>query len=154
MDIRLPVSRDGVTWETIAEKTFEDINIKKKVILLEEPVDTRYVRLTVPSTAQRGTTCIKEFEVYESGALVGIESIDDTADLDDLLIWPNPVSRGTKVHLNGNGHVSVCSLQGILIAEYYFSADCVIPTDGLKAGIYIVRLDNGEEIKTGKLIVK
>lgn len=117
-------------------------------------MDTRYVRLTVPSTAQRGTTCIKEFEVYESGALVGIESIDDTADLDDLLIWPNPVSRGTKVHLSGNGHVSVCSLQGILIAEYYFSADCVIPTDGLKAGIYIVRLDNGEEIKTGKLIVK
>lgn len=44
-------------------------------------MDTRYVRLTVPSTAQRGTTCIKEFEVYESGALVGIESIDDTADL-------------------------------------------------------------------------
>lgn len=151
---KVAVSRDGVTWETIAEKTFEDINIKKKVILLEEPVDTRYVRLTVPGTAQRGTTCIKEFEVYESGALVGIESIDDTADLDDLLIWPNPVSRGTKVHLNGNGHVSVCSLQGILIAEYYFSADCVIPTDGLKAGIYIVRLDNGEEIKTGKLIVK
>ncbi len=151
---RVAISQDGTNWETVGEQTFADVNIDKKVISLDEPVETRYVRLTIPSTAQQGTTCIREFEVYESNRPIGIKNLDDAANAGELSIWPNPVSRGTKVHLNDNGQVSVCSLQGVLLAEYYFPTDCVIPTDGLKAGVYVVRLDNGKEIKTGKLIVK
>ena len=129
------------------------MNEKRKMILLEKPVDARYVRLTIPGTAQTGTTCIKEFEVYKSGSLVGIEGVS-TTDSDALLISPNPVSRGTDIRLNGKGMVRFYSLQGTCVAESNVGDDFRVSTNALEAGMYVVRLNNGKNIKTGKLIVK
>lgn len=150
---KVAISEDGTSWNAIAEKTFDDVNEKRKMILLEKPVDARYVRLTIPGTAQTGTTCIKEFEVYKSGSLVGIEGVS-TTDSDALLISPNPVSRGTDIRLSDKGMVRFYSLQGVCIAECNVGDDLLAPTDDLEAGMYLVRLNNGKNIKTGKLIVK
>lgn len=150
---RVSVSNDGTTWKQVGEKTFADVTEKQKTILLEAPVETRYVRLYIPSTAQPGTTCIKEFEVYEAGSLVGIETVD-TSDSNVLSISPNPVSRGTGIRLNDKGTVSFYSLQGVCVAEYEVDDSLTVPTDRLEAGMYMVRLNNGKSLKTGKLIVK
>ena len=150
---KVVISEDGTSWNAIAEKTFDDVNEKRKMILLEKPVNARYVRLTIPGTAQTGITCIKEFEVYKSGSLVGIEGVS-TTDSDALLISPNPVSRGTDIRLNDKGMVRFYSFQGVCIAEYNVGDDLLAPTDDLEVGMYLVRLNNGKNIKTGKLIVK
>lgn len=150
---KVAISEDGTSWNAIVEKTFDDVNEKRKMILLEKPVDARYVRLTIPGTAQTGTTCIKEFEVYKSGSLVGIEGVS-TTDSDALLISPNPVSRGTDIRLSDKGMVRFYSLQGVCIAECNVGDDLLAPTDDLEVGMYLVRLNNGKNIKTGKLIVK
>lgn len=151
---KVAISKDGTSWETIADKNFDDVNKNQKSIVLDAPVSSRYVRLTIPSTAQNGTTCIKEFEVYKAGSLVGMEAVMDELDSNVLQICPNPVSRGTEVQLNDNGKVRILTLQGTLVTEYYVAGDRRVPTNLMEAGIYMLQLDNGKKIKTGKLIVK
>ena len=46
------------------------------------------------------------------------------------------------------------SLQGVCIAECNVGDDLLAPTDDLEVGMYLVRLNDGKNIKTGKLIVK
>lgn len=151
---RVSTSEDGVNWTLAGEETFADVTEKQKTILLETPVETRYVRLSIPGSAQSGTTCIKEFEVYEAGPSVGIEETGMEEGSDVLHITPNPVLRGTDIRLNDRGMVSIYSLQGTCVAESNVGDDLRVSTGDLEPGMYIVRLNNGKNIKTGKLIVK
>jgi len=61
------------------------------------------------------------------------------------------ISNG-QIILNGQGTVQVYDITGRMINSY--NEVTTIATDGMASGIYMLRLINGNDIKTQKIVVK
>ena len=96
---------------------------------------------------------IPKFEacyVEESG---GIE--ESTISSDVVKVYPNPVLAGNEVRISvdGNATVSIYSISGVKVMDFVCQGEASIPTDGMK-GIYIIKVDTENGVKTAKLVVK
>lgn len=140
---------NGSDWKEVASPTFESSAKSRKEAVLEKPETARYVRLEVP---QSGTNRIAEFEVYRYNA-TGINEVEEFSR-EELIIYPNPVTRGEKVRLDGTGILRIYSLQGILVHQQEVKGLSFIPTDNLTSGYYIIQLTNESVTKQAKLIVR
>ena len=67
-------------------------------------------------------------------------------------LYPNPVAAGMPVQLGTTANVEVYNLNGALVSNQ--KAVDAIATEGLTAGIYVVRIVDGDKIATTKLIIK
>lgn len=143
---------NGADWKQVAAATFEEKTMERKAITLDKPETARYVRLDIPQTNQYGTNHIKEFEIYQYVA-TGIKDTKSSSPEQELLMYPNPVSKGMNVQLNKNGIVKIYSLKGTLLHQQNLVEGASVSTSGLIPGSYVIQVTNENEMKQGKLIV-
>ena len=62
------------------------------------------------------------------------------------------ISNG-EIIINGEGLVQVIDLLGHILVQRRDGA-CTVSTDGMAPGIYVLRLINGEKVKTQKIIIR
>ena len=67
-------------------------------------------------------------------------------------LYPNPVAAGMPVQLGTTANVEVYNLNGALVSNQ--KAVDAIATEGLTAGIYVIRIVDGDKMATTKLIIK
>lgn len=86
---------------------------------------------------------------------VGIGAFDD--DGDGMSVYPNPAGAVIHVEATGVQQVAVYSVEGRKVYEQCYNNFCGtidIPTDGLEAGVYGVRIRTAEGVKGVKIMVK
>ena len=67
-------------------------------------------------------------------------------------MYPNPVAAGVPVQLSTTADVEVYNLNGALVSSQ--TAVDAIATEGLAAGIYVVKVNAEGNIRTAKLIIR
>lgn len=76
----------------------------------------------------------------------------------EFVLYPNPVTRGNvTIVMPGKRDftLSVYSLNGRLITQQKRKAgEAKVSTDGLSSGLYLIRISNGNQMVTKRLIVK
>ncbi len=91
-----------------------------------------------------------------------ILSVDENElALNSIKIYPNPATSEFTIsqNLSSKGNVQLFDISGKKIKELFkgnFSANknITVKTDGLAAGIYLVKVNNGKQSVTKKLIIK
>ena len=82
--------------------------------------------------------------------------INDTSDIENLSIYPNPVSQG-KVYINtvnnSQKKIEIYNVLGKVILTVSISQN-ELNISKLKAGIYIIKITENNITATRKLIVK
>lgn len=73
---------------------------------------------------------------------------------DNYNLFPNPATTYFKLDDYGLKNVSVYNLQGDLILESKIYIDESISIGGLKAGVYLVKIENSDRTYTKRLVVK
>jgi hypothetical protein len=62
------------------------------------------------------------------------------------------VSDGNIV-VNGEGVLQIVDVMGRIVATHSGRIQCV-PTSGMTSGVYVLRLINGNDVKTQKIIIE
>ena len=79
----------------------------------------------------------------------GVENIEGN---NTIKLYPNPVAAGVPVQLSTTADVEVYNLNGALVSSQ--TAVDAIATEGLAAGIYVVKVNAEGNIRTAKLIIR
>jgi hypothetical protein len=93
-----------------------------------------------------------------------IEEVIDTSTLslvkyieDDLLVYPNPASETLSIeveHLQNNARIEIYSLAGHTVYSGFLKSERTnLNVSGIKPGSYFIRIVNGQDIKTSKVIL-
>ncbi|MCK9481046.1 MAG: T9SS type A sorting domain-containing protein [Bacteroidia bacterium] len=83
-------------------------------------------------------------------------SITTVRGVTDLIIYPNPVSAGTKIRVQGkqSGNITVKNIEGkALLNTYISSQNREIETQTLSQGIYFIEINDGHSVSVSKLII-
>ncbi|KAF0237257.1 MAG: hypothetical protein FD181_2091 [Prolixibacteraceae bacterium] len=102
-----------------------------------------------------GTVWIDDFKAGQAAMpdITAIQSINNNK----LIIYPNPVQDILRIsNAASNSMLSIFSIKGqeVLKVKLRGTEDVNINVQNLKTGIYIVRLANGQDVFTGKMIKK
>jgi hypothetical protein len=102
-----------------------------------------------------GTVWIDDFKAGKAAMpdITAIQSINNNK----LIIYPNPVQDILRIsNAASNSTLSIFSIKGqeVLKIKVDGNEDVNINVQNLKTGIYIVRLANGLDVFTGKMIKK
>ena len=73
---------------------------------------------------------------------------DDNGDSETFAFF-----RNGEIIVNGEGTLQVIDVMGRVVVSVYGRTRCV-PTSGMTAGVYVLRLINGENVKVQKIIVR
>ena len=87
-------------------------------------------------------------------ALPGIEvGVHDAVSV-QASVRPNPASGSVTVEASGLRHVTLLGQMGQTLREFDATADCVrLPLDGLRPGVYMLRLSTSAGVTVRKLMV-
>ena len=118
------------------------------------PITVNTLRLDLGASAKN-----TDFEIQVPGfeAVYGNgDGSVSTVTLDGTKVYPNPVKAGEAftVAAEGKAAVSVYSLSGALVKQVAANGTTAIATDGMQAGMYLVRIATNGNTTTAKLIVK
>lgn len=159
-----------LSWATASEMNNEYFEIEKSVDGIEfEPIlkenskgnsNIQQAYQTFDERPSRGNNYYRLKQVDFDGKYEYSEIQVVTLDeVDEVLFYPNPIQRGDFITIeNGNVNVllKIFDLNGRLVKEKQFENDGQISTDEMGSGGYfyqILKTENGQMIKDGKLIV-
>ena len=73
-----------------------------------------------------------------------------------MRVYPNPVKAGeaVTVEADGEANVQIFTLGGAVAAQAEINGTAAVSTEGLQAGMYLVRVTTTNGVSTAKLIVK
>ncbi len=119
------------------------------------PLTVNTLRLDMGASAkgQAFEILVPGFEaVYSAGggSVAGIEAAQG------VRVYPNPVKAGeaVTVEADGEANVQIFTLGGAVAAQAEINGTAAVSTDGLQAGMYLVRVATTNGVSTAKLIVK
>jgi hypothetical protein len=78
--------------------------------------------------------------------------VNEVVSSGTVKLYPNTVAAGVPVQLGMIADVEVYNLNGALVSNQ--KAVDAIATEGLTAGIYVIRIVDGDKMATTKLIIK
>jgi hypothetical protein len=93
----------------------------------------------------------------KNSGLMAKSSISEVKSVvNDIKIYPNPVKSGENLNIKSTeeGTYTMFSAQGQLIKSGKFSKDAEISTSSLPTGMYIIKVETKETVKSYKVIVK
>ena len=93
----------------------------------------------------------KEYQEVISGTKN--EKAENTA----LAIYPNPIHNGQDLNIvaNANARIKLISLQGSVLKQTIATGNITqLPISGLSSGIYILMVEDDDDIQAAKLIVR
>lgn len=136
---------DGANWTILGN------NLPLTVVMdlkFHEPTQTLYA-----GTFGRG------MHSYDISDILSVD--ENELALNSIKIYPNPATSEFTIsqNLSSKGNVQLFDISGKKIKELFkgnFSANknITVKTDGLAAGIYLVKVNNGKQSVTKKLIIK
>ena len=119
------------------------------------PLTVNTLRLDMGASAkgQAFEILVPGFEaVYSAGggSVAGIEAAQG------VRVYPNPVKAGeaVTVEADGEANVRIFTLGGAVAAQAEINGTAAVSTEGLQAGMYLVRVATANGVSTAKLIVK
>lgn len=119
------------------------------------PLTVNTLRLDMGASAkgQAFEILVPGFEaVYSAGggSVAGIEAAQG------VRVYPNPVKAGeaVTVEADGEANVQIFTLGGAVAAQAEINGTAAVSTEGLQAGMYLVRVTTTNGVSTAKLIVK
>ncbi len=134
-----------------------DIDLSENIDLTDigvYPITVNTLRLDLGASAKNTAFEIQVpgFEAVYSNGDGSVSSVT----LDGVNVYPNPVKAGEAftVAVAGKAAVSVYSLSGALVKQVVADGATAIATDGMQAGMYLVRIATDDGIHAAKLIVK
>jgi len=71
-----------------------------------------------------------------------------------IVVYPNPASTYFVVDAQGTAQVQVYTVSGTLVISKHIAGNESIATNGLPAGLYVVKIVTGNEVVTRSLIVE
>ena len=86
---------------------------------------------------------------YASRFKLVFNAVDDGSEKDDFAF----ISNG-EIIINGDGLVQVFDLLGHQLHSHESNSEFRIPNSAFPAGVYVLRLINGDNVKTQKIIIK
>jgi hypothetical protein len=119
---------------------------------------TSVTGLTVPGTYTFTLRCFDDLHMATRNITVqvlpvGIEEIKD--DKNGIAIYPNPFTNKFTVHTSGNKAITITltDLAGkAILHQQANSEETILNTDGIAAGIYFVKIDDGNAILNYKVM--
>ena len=102
-------------------------------------------------TSSKGTAYEIQVPTY-AAVYTDPSGVNEVVSSGTVKLYPNPVAAGMPVQLGMTADVEVYNLNGTLVSSQK-AVDAII-TETLTAGIYVVRIVDGDKIATTKLIIK
>ena len=78
--------------------------------------------------------------------------VNEVVNNGTVKLYPNPAAAGTPVQLGTTADVEVYNMNGAMVSSQ--KAVDTIATEGLAAGIYVVKVNAEGNIRTAKLIIR
>jgi hypothetical protein len=97
---------------------------------------------------------IDEFNYYYSD--LAVSGVDDIAR-GELSIYPNPATEYIQVEgddLNGSARIVMYNVSGKMVMNQVLDRGGRIPVSHLSEGIYVIRLVQGDKVKTAKVMIE
>ena len=119
------------------------------------PITVNTLRLDMGASAKGQT-----FEIlvpgFEAVYAAGSGSVSNVAAAQGVRVYPNPVKSGeaVTVEADGDAMVQIFTLGGAVAAQVEINGTATVATDGLQAGMYLVRVASANGVYASKLIVK
>ena len=137
-----PVSTDDNCG---VESTVNDFTTTETLDAAELPVGLTTVIWTVTDIAGNETTC--EFDV-QVNAFVGINDLSEIG----INIYPNPSTGIFTIETEGNFDVTITNLSGKVISKLHNFKTSKVDLSNHANGVYFIKFQNDEIVKTIKLI--
>ena len=128
--------------------SFEDIWDLNEIAIY--PITITTLRFDLGASA-KGTPFEIQVPTY-AAVYTDPSGVNEVVSSGTVKLYPNPVAAGMPVQLGTTANVEVYNLNGALVSNQ--KAVDAIATEGLTAGIYVVRIVDGDKIATTKLIIK
>jgi hypothetical protein len=81
--------------------------------------------------------------------------LEQISDFENMYLFPNPVSDVLHIHTqNNNIQVEIYNPMGQIVHTSTFNDNTQIPTHGFAAGVYIVKVSSGIDVRYEKIIVE
>ena len=128
--------------------SFEDIWDLNEIAIY--PITITTLRFDLGASA-KGTPFEIQVPTY-AAVYTDPSGVNEVVSNGTVKLYPNPVAAGMPVQLGMTADVEVYNLNGALVSNR--KAVDAIATEGLTAGIYVVRIVDGDKIATTKLIIK
>lgn len=127
-----------------------------KTTTLASPVRARYVMVDIPRSYMGETVRPVEFEVYGSFVMTGIEEVGSGAGA-DIHVWPGNLQRGEDIHVtvsDNHAHYALYTTSGSLVRSGTFCQETSISTSSMKPGLYLLKVNAGDQSVGTKIIVR
>ena len=128
--------------------SFEDIWDLNEIAIY--PITITTLRFDLGASA-KGTPFEIQVPTY-AAVYTDPSGVNEVVSNGTVKLYPNPAAAGMPVQLGTTANVEVYNLNGALVSNQ--KAVDAIATEGLTAGIYVVRIVDGDKIATTKLIIK
>jgi hypothetical protein len=156
----LEVGLDRSSWTTVASN---DNNTDQDIFINFEPVQTRYVRITITKSDQLNWTFIGDVEIYGSGHASAGYYISKTKDLGQVVNfeqahWQAEIPPETELTLQFRTDSTEVMDEQVIIEDTTFIATIpVVPgsemiTNLAKDTLFVRNFDYTIDYKTGKII--
>ncbi len=119
------------------------------------PITVNTLRLDLGASAKN-----TDFEIqvpgFEAVYGEGGGSVSEVTLGNAVKVFPNPIKAGEAfmVAAEGKGVISIYSLSGAMVKQAAFNGSAAISSDGMQAGMYLVRVNTANGVNAAKLIVK
>ena len=128
--------------------SFKDIRDVDDVAIY--PITITTLRFDL-GTSSKGTAYEIQVPTY-AAVYTDPSGVNEVVSSGTVKLYPNTVAAGVPVQLGMIADVEVYNLNGALVSNQ--KAVDAIATEGLTAGIYVVRIVDGDKMATTKLIIK
>jgi len=152
----LEASTNNSTWEIIDSQNnqlfpyryvtqFYACNVNQK--------DFTYYRLTISENNGADLLQASEFQLLDIPGIGNVSATEPVINDMHLLIYPNPVSDELHFNMSESGFVHFYNLSGQLILSKQLSSGLgTISLNGFKKGVYIIRINIGQNVINNRII--
>lgn len=117
-----------------------------EITFTQTAIDDYYVKVTDKETG----AIIKSDWVFSDAAVTGVNS---SAHFREFMIYPTTLKDKLTINNSGTYEMSIYDLSGMLVQKEQLMNKSEVAVDELENGIYFVKITQGGEVSTTKIIV-